>query len=236
MKQTITFEGKFHSVEVNKMKKTTLLLAFIFVLAVTVPAQTTPEKLLTHAEAEAVVEEAARGIMDVTGDEALLDAIAEKWEAQEIEGKTRAQILRLLFADVQAVIKDPAIRTKIWRAWNPPAPVTTAPKPAATPGAVQNPQGLSQQEAFQLVSFLKMYVDDLMAANRVPHAHIKWTDSNAFAGKTRAEIVRVLFADVQAVIKDPASRKIIWDRWNPTAPPPCVPQSQKLSVTRIVRS
>lgn len=93
----------------------------------------TQEKILTQAEAEAVVEAAARAVMDVTDDEELLDAVTERWEAHEIEGKTRSQIMRLLFADVQAVIEDPETRTAIWKAWHTPAPVTTAPKPVASP-------------------------------------------------------------------------------------------------------
>lgn len=122
--------------------------------------------------------------------------------------------MRLLFADVQAVIQDPAIRTAIWKAWHPPAPVSTQPRPAATPVLGQNTQGLSELEAFRFASDLRAYAEDEQAAGRVPALYIKWSDLNSFAGRTRAEIMRQLFADVQAKITDPASRKIIWDRWN----------------------
>ena len=121
------------------------LMCLMFSFGVTAAFTQTPEKILTAAETEAVLEEAARGALEAIGDEALFDAIVEKWEAREdLEGKTKSQILRQLFADVQAVITDPAMRTKIWRAWHPPS-VATVPKPAATltqqpikPAATQN--------------------------------------------------------------------------------------------------
>ncbi|MBL8180445.1 MAG: hypothetical protein JNL64_02405 [Blastocatellia bacterium] len=202
-----------------------LRLAAMIVLATTIFSTVsifsqTPERVLTPAETESVLEEAARGALEAIGDEAVFDAVVERWEAREdFEGKTRSQILRLLFADVQAVIQDPAIRTAIWRAWHPPAPVATQPRPAATPVPAQNSQGLSELEAFRFATDLRMSAEVEQAAGRVPALYIKWSDLNSFAGKTRAEIMRQLFADVQAKITDPAARKIIWDRWNRPAAP-----------------
>lgn len=197
-----------------KLRRTITIAAAFFVFSFTPVLSQTQEKVLTQAQTEAVVEEAARAILEVTQDEGVLDAITERWEAHEIEGMTRSQIMRLLFADVQAVIQDAAIRTAIWKAWHPPAPVATQPRPAATPGPAQNQQGLDAQAASNLFSDLRNSFDDLIQFNRIPPANIRWTMPKDLAGKTRAEITRILFADVQAVITDPASRKIVWDHWH----------------------
>ncbi len=205
----------------NAKLGTTVAIVFaLIIFSTTAVFSQTPERILTPVETESVLEEAARGALEAIGDEAVFDAVVERWEAREdLEGKTRSQIMRLLFADVQAVIQDPAIRTSIWKAWHPPAPVATQPRPAATPVPAQNSQGLSELEAFRFASNLRMYAEDEQAAGRVPALYIKWSDLNSFAGKTRAEIMRLLFADVQAKIMDPAARKIIWDRWNRPAAP-----------------
>lgn len=121
-----------------KLSSTITIVVALIIFSTTVFSQT-QEKVLTQAETEAVVELAARAVLEVTGDESVLDAVTERWEAQEIEGMTRSQIMRLLFADVQAVIQDPAMRTAIWKAWHPPAAVTTTPKTAATPVPARPP-------------------------------------------------------------------------------------------------
>lgn len=207
--------GSFQTAQRRSLKSAiAIVVAFVVLSTVAVFSQTR-EVPLNQEQAEAVVEEAGRAVMEVIDDEELLTAISEKWEEREdLEGKTKSQILRLLFADVQAVIQDPAIRTAIWKAWHPPAPVATQPRPAATPVPAQDARGLSEREAFELVFDLKMDVEYQIGAGRIPNRGIKWTDSNALTGKTRGEIIRALFADVQRAIADPAARKLIWDRWN----------------------
>jgi len=209
--------GSFQTAQRRSLKSAiAIVVAFVVLSTVAVFSQTR-EVPLNQEQAEAVVEEAGRSVMEVIDDEELLTAISEKWGAREdLEGKTKSQILRLLFADVQAVITNPETRTQIWKAWYPRTPIA---RPATTPVTTQNSQGLSELEAFRFATDLRMSAEVEQAAGRVPALYIKWSDLNSFAGKTRAEIMRQLFADVQAKITDPAARKIIWDRWNRPAAP-----------------
>ena len=113
--------------EIDRAKPLIALALMCLVFSFGVIAQDNPNEPLDGETVGVLLEELAEGLPDLVGDEDQVAAIAEKWEAREdLEGKTRSQIIRLLFADVQAVVKDPATRTKIWRAWNPPS-VTTAP-------------------------------------------------------------------------------------------------------------
>lgn len=120
--------------EIDRAKPLIALALMSLLFSFGVMAQDNPNEPLDGETVGVLLEELAEGLPDLVGNEDQVAAIAEKWEAREdLEGKTRSQIMRLLFADVQVVVKDPATRTKIWRAWNPPS-VATAPKPAATPG------------------------------------------------------------------------------------------------------
>ena len=196
-----------------------LVVSVIFSLAVA--AQNNANKVLDENAVMALLNQLADGLGDLVEDEEQTNSIVEKWNAREgLEGKTRAQILPLLFADVQAVINDPTTRTKIWRAWNPPEQAATVPKPAATPVAAQNSQALDEVAAFDLADDLKRRFAGLVSGRRIPNANITWTELNNLTGKTRAEIMRLLFADVQAVITDPASRTLVWNEWNRPATPP----------------
>lgn len=179
----------------------------------------TPEKILTQAETEAVLEDAARGALEAIGDEAVFDAVVERWEAREdLEGKTRSQLMRLLFADVQAVIQDPAIRTAIWKAWHPPT-VTAAPASATTQASGQVPPVLDERAVYDLLGKLADSLILLGPSGSQTAAITKRWEAymDDLKGKTRAQILPRLFADVQAIVTDPAIRTKIWKEWN--APP-----------------
>ena len=107
------------------------LMCLMFCFGVMAVFSQTPEKILTPVETATLIREAAeRTVMTTDGGYGTSD-IFDRWEAREdLEGKTKTQLMRLLFADVHAIIKDPAIRTKVWNAWYPMMPVAN---PAATP-------------------------------------------------------------------------------------------------------
>lgn len=108
-------------------------LVMCMIFSVAAAAQNNANKVLDEDAADDLVGELSDGlfVLGPSGSEAT--AITRMWVARgSLGGKTRAQILVLLFADVQAVVKDPAMRTKVWKAWNPPA------APAATPVPIWN--------------------------------------------------------------------------------------------------
>ena len=102
--------------------RTQLVIALVLIFAMfgfDAIAQTTPEKLLSQAEVTALMEELQNGFVDAIDDEDNVDAITQKWDAREdLGGKSKSQILKLLFDDVKSVVKDQQTQNKIWSTWN----------------------------------------------------------------------------------------------------------------------
>ncbi len=86
--------------------------------AASVTPQATPEKPLNKEEVGALLEGLKEGLPDLIDDEAAVTRITDKWHARkDLAGKTRTQILNLLFADVKSVINDKATLDSIWQGW-----------------------------------------------------------------------------------------------------------------------
>jgi MbtH protein len=76
-----------------------------------------PESVLTKDQAAALVKESKEKISDL--DDKTLKAITDKWSAQKLlEGKTKTQILQILFTEVRFVVRDKESQDKIWAALN----------------------------------------------------------------------------------------------------------------------
>ena len=83
-----------------------------------VPNQTKPKELLNAEAVTALLDKLKEGLLDLIDDEAQVEAISEKWDAREdLVGKPKAQILKMLFADVKSVIKDKETQDNIWSNW-----------------------------------------------------------------------------------------------------------------------
>ncbi len=82
-------------------------------------AQDNPDKRLDAEAAGSLVQELSDGLPDLIEDEAQVESIIEKWgERQDLAGKTKAQILNMLFADVKSIVKDKEIQDSIWNSLN----------------------------------------------------------------------------------------------------------------------
>ena len=69
--------------------------------------------------AAALVQRLTDGLPDLIDNEEQVTAIVEKWEARQgLSGKTKSQILNLLFADVKSVVKDKETQDSIWTGLN----------------------------------------------------------------------------------------------------------------------
>ncbi len=98
--------------------------------------QATPEIPLTEDELSGLLDSLKEGLAELVGDEDKATAIAEKWDAREdLAGKTRRQVLGLLFNDLRSVVTDKTVQNNVWAAWN------AAPEPAADGTATQEPSG-----------------------------------------------------------------------------------------------
>jgi CspA family cold shock protein len=128
-------------------------------------AHTKQEGPLNAEAVSALIEELTDGLQDVIEDEDQVAAITEKWDAHEdLVGKTRAQILKLLFEDVKSVIKDKETLDDIWASWGseeeskdetpvktpaPAPPPTQAPTPPPAPPQAKAPPKPAEQSPCQ---------------------------------------------------------------------------------------
>jgi hypothetical protein len=103
----------------TKINWTKLVIAFVIVCSVSsfgVIAQTTPaEKPLDAKSLSALIEELKGVVSRTAPDEKDARAVGEKWDARkELAGKTKGEIINLLFEDVKSVIKDSGVRYQIY--------------------------------------------------------------------------------------------------------------------------
>ncbi|MEP6903124.1 MAG: hypothetical protein ABJA66_15335 [Actinomycetota bacterium] len=100
----------------TKLVVATLLMFGLF--GFSAMAQDNSKQPLDDEAATALVNQLNEGLPDLIEDEARVAAITEKWdEHEDLAGKTKAQILNLLFADVKTVIGDKKTLDGIWSEW-----------------------------------------------------------------------------------------------------------------------
>jgi rhodanese-related sulfurtransferase len=96
--------------------------------------KTAPEKLLFKTGAAALVEEATGWLSELIEDDEVIGTITNKWNArQDLVGKSRTQILKLLLADVKSVLTDQAALDSFVEGWNLKASPGEADKQPAKP-------------------------------------------------------------------------------------------------------
>lgn len=72
---------------------------------------------LDESKASELVEELKEKLPEL--DDETVEAITEKWDAHEdLAGKTKPQILKILFNDCKAIVKDKETQNAIWKALN----------------------------------------------------------------------------------------------------------------------
>lgn len=87
--------------------------------AVGTMAQKPDNKILDDEGVSALLEELKAGLPEFISDEEKVTAITEKWEAREdLAGKTKYGIIRLLIEDVRSIETDQELSLKIWHKWN----------------------------------------------------------------------------------------------------------------------
>src|SRR5215213_2041939 len=104
--------------EFNWTKLVMALVLMCSMFGLSAMAQTNLNETLDAKAVTALIEELTDGLPDLIEDEAQVTAILGKWDArQDLIGKTKAQILNLLFADVKSIIKEKETQDSIWAGW-----------------------------------------------------------------------------------------------------------------------
>src|ERR1043165_4470457 len=97
---------------------TKLILAFALLCSVfgfSITAQTNDAQPLTDTARAALVEELKEVVAKSTPDEKDAALVAERWDKRtDLKGKTKKEVINLLFEDVKAVIKDSGIHYQIY--------------------------------------------------------------------------------------------------------------------------
>jgi hypothetical protein len=237
-----------------------VLVLSCLIFAFSTIAQTNPNEPLDEESAVALVEELADGLGDLIEDEDQVTAIIEKWDAREdLAGKTRTQILGLLFADVRSVVRDAETQKNIWDTWTGAADRTEeeeeeADEDVSTDEEEEADEDMSTEEEeadadvsieeeeeaedeeeeeadedwstmddsrelnAQNVSWMLEDLQDELSDfidNQAQIAAIvkKWRARKDLAGKTKADVTALLYADVKSIVKDKETLDDIEDSW-----------------------
>ena len=125
---------------INRTKLVIALTLMCFMFGFSARAQTKPEAPLDEDGVTTLLDELKDGLPNLIDDEAQVTAITGKWDAREdLAGKARTQILKLLFADVKSIIKDKRTQDSVWQDWvgeeksGEETPVASSQKPVTPP-------------------------------------------------------------------------------------------------------
>jgi len=126
---------KGENVIMKRLLIASLLMCLVFAVGAT--AQTADNATLDEDGLSALLDELKEGLPEFIDDEEKVTAITEKWDAREdLTGKNRYGVIRLLIEDVRSVITDHELSLKIWHKWNG---IKEEPKPEPRPEPVRKP-------------------------------------------------------------------------------------------------
>jgi Thiol-activated cytolysin beta sandwich domain len=126
------------STKINWTKLIIASLLMCLTFAFGAMAQENVNETLDDEAVSALVEELKEGLPKFIEDEDVVNQITEKWDArEELSGKTRYQIIRLLIEDVRSLVTDHKLSLKIWDKWNG---IEVEPEIEAKPEPTRKPQ------------------------------------------------------------------------------------------------
>jgi hypothetical protein len=178
-------------------------------------AQDNSNTPLDEDAAAALVEELADGLPDLIDDEAAVTKITDKWNAREdLVGKTTAQILNILFADVKSVVRDAETQKNIWDAWTGAADQSEEEEADEDWSTMDDSRKLNAQNVSWMLEDLQDELHDYID-NQAQIAAIvkKWRARKDLVGKTKADVTALLYADVKSIVKDKETLDDIEDSW-----------------------
>ena len=196
----------------NWIKSALALMLLCALFNFSAMAQDDPDEPLDEEAVAALVEELANGLAEL--DEDQVEAITEKWEAHEdLAGKTWAQILGLLFADVKSVVRDAETQKSIWDAWTA-ADQTETEEADEDWSTMDDSRKLNAQNVSWMLEDLQDELSDFID-NQAQIAAIvkKWRARKDLTGKTKADVTALLYTDVKSIVKDKETLDDIEDSW-----------------------
>ena len=198
----------------TRISWTKLIVALVLSCAISsfsVMAQTVSDKPLDAKSLANLVKELKGIVSGEARDEKKAAAVAKKWDKRkDLAGKTKKDVINLLWADVKSVIKDSGVLYQINSQFSfykriPDEQFSAEPQKTDGTATAKTDSGkpLDANSLANLVKELKEVVAtearDEKAATAVAQ---KWDARTDLAGKTKKEVISLLFQDVRAVIED----------------------------------
>ncbi len=227
--------SKTFKIGINWTKSAIALALLCAVFSFSALAQKNLNQSLDAAAASALIQELSDGLPDVIKDEDAVTTITDKWdEREDLAGKTRTHILGMLFADVKSVIRDAETQKNIWDAWTGEGDqIKTEEEKDGEDGSTEGDQKQAEEDEddehwsamdasrklnAQDVSWMQEDFEDELSDYIDDQAQIaaivkKWNARKDLAGKTKAAVTALLFADVRSVVNDKETLGDIQDSW-----------------------
>ena len=187
---------------------------------ITALPQPTPERPLSEQDVSQLFEQLENSLKSDVDDEDAVAAIVERWENHEdLEGKTRTQILQLFFNDVRTVITDKETLDIVWSHWTTLAASQGQTNTASQPATQTNQEPkLTDEDVDLLIADLAEMLDEMMSDRAAIGTIVsRWYSRTGLAGRTESQVMLILFDDVKAVINNKAAQADIWAYWTGTS-------------------
>jgi hypothetical protein len=163
-------------------------------------AQTVSDKPLDAKSLAALVEELKGVVSRSAPDQKEAAAVAERWDGRkDLAGKTKKEVISLLYEDVKFVIKNSGTLYQIYSIFSFYKRI-----PDETQAAQTNSERPMDARALTaLIKELKEVVTK-SSPNKRDAALVakRWNKRKDLAEKTKVEVINLLFEDVKSVIKD----------------------------------
>ena len=197
-----------------------------------VPKQSVKQKDSVETQIIAMVEELKGVVSRITPDKNEAKLVAAKWDARkDLNGKTKSEVIELLFEDVKSVIKDSGTQYQIYS-------IFSSYKTISDDSPTDKP--LETRALAALVKELKGVITQSIFLNEKEANLIneKWNARKNLAGKTKKDVIEILFDDVRSVIKDFDARTQIFTEFSfyEAIPDDSLTEQPKEHVSRMSKS
>jgi biopolymer transport protein ExbD len=149
-------------------------------------------------------------VAGITPDKNEAKIVGERWDKRkDLNGKTKSEVIELLYDDVKAVIKDSGTQYQIYSIFSFQKQIPSATAQDKTDKPTDKPMEAKALAA--LIKELKGVVTRITPdKNEAKLVGERWDKRKDLNGKAKSEVIELLYADVKSVIKDSGTQYQIY--------------------------